>query len=313
MAHRPRIVAVIVLLIVAAVALRGYLPGADPPPRDRPISSFGSLFVVIAMLVVSMAIIVIAVVTQSRHRPVSYGAGDPPREMAGERRPFTWRTILVAVAVVMAWLLLFALLSRLNTQAGIEQPPPDVGAPPPPPPSGAPPPPPTAGQPEEPEPSSNVFSLLAGSMVLLMMAVFVGAAFAGRRRRRSALALSPAGDDYRPVTTASGPDPLARAAEVGLAEAGDLSREPRQAIIACYAAMERELENSPEVVPRESDTPSEVLARAVEHHALRAESATELVELFEEARFSPHVMTEEHRQVAVRALRLVLAELRSIA
>lgn len=309
MAHRPRIVAVIVLLIVAAVALRGYLPGADPPPRDRPTSSFGSLFVVIAMLVVSMAIIVIAVVTQSGHRPVAYGAGDPPREMAGERRPFTWRTILVAVAVVMAWLLLFALLSRLNTQAGIEQPPPEVGDPPPP--SGAPPPP--AGQPEEPEPSSNVFSLLAGSMVLLMMAVFVAAAIAGRRRRRSVLALSPAGDDYRPVTTASGPDPLARAAEVGLAEAGDLSREPREAIIACYAAMERELENSPEVVPRESDTPSEVLARAVEHHALRAESATELVELFEEARFSPHVMTEEHRQVAVRALRLVLAELRSIA
>ena len=167
--------------------------------------------------------------------------------------------------------------------------------------------------PEEPEPSSNIFSLLAGSMVLLMMVVFVGAAIAGRRQRRSAVSTFVAGDDSRPVTTASGPDPLARAAEVGLAEAGDLSREPREAIIACYAAMERELENSPEVVPRESDTPSEVLARAVEHHALQADSAIELVELFEEARFSPHVMTEEHRQVAVRVLRLVLAELRSVA
>lgn len=194
-------------------------------------------------------------------------------------------------------------------QMGIEQPPPDVSAPPP---TGAPPSPP-AEQPEEPDSSSNVFSLLAGSMVLLMMLVFVGAAIAGRRQRRAAVALSPAGDEYRPATTASGPDPLARAAEVGLAEARDLSREPREAIIACYAAMERELENSPEVVPRESDTPSEVLARAVSHRALRAESATELVELFEEARFSPHVMTEEHRQVAVRALRLVLTELRGIA
>jgi Domain of unknown function (DUF4129) len=77
--------------------------------------------------------------------------------------------------------------------------------------------------------------------------------------------------------------------------------------------MERELENAPEVVPRESDTPSEVLARAVEHHALREDSATELVDLFEEARFSPHVMTEEHREIAVRVLRLVLAELRSVA
>ena len=156
-----------------------------------------------------------------------------------------------------------------------------------------------------------MFSLLAGSTVLLMMAVFVGAAIAGRRQRRRDIAGSP-GDEYRPATAAAGPDSLARAAEVGLAEIGDLSREPREAIIACYAAMERELENSPEVVPRESDTPSEVLARAVEHHALRADTATELVDLFEEARFSPHVMTEEHREIAVRVLRLVLAELRSV-
>ena len=204
--------------------------------------------------------------------------------------------ILIAVAVVIAWLLLVALLSRMNAHLGIERHRPMRARRRPaclrPRPS----------RPEEPEPSSNVFSLLAGSTVLLMMMVFVGAAIAGRRRqRRTPVPVSP-GDEYRPATAASGADPLARAAEVGLAEAGDLSREPREAIIACYAAMERELENSPEVVPRESDTPSEVLARAVEHHALRADSATELVELFEEARFSPHVMTEEHRETAVRVL-----------
>ena len=307
MAHRPRVVAVIVLLIVAAVALHGYLPGVETPPRDRPTSSFGSLFAVVAMVVVSMAIIVIAIVTQSRNRPVSYGAGELPREMGGERRPLTWRLILIAVAVVIAWLLLVALLSRMNAQLGIEQQPPDVSTPP----SGTPQPP--VQRPAEPEPSSNVSALLAGSMVLLMMTVFVGAAIAGRRHRRRASAPVSSGDEYRPATAASAPDPLARAAELGLAEAGDLSREPREAIIACYAAMERELENSPDVVPRESDTPSEVLARAVEHHALRADSATELVELFEEARFSPHVMTEEHREVAVWVLSLVLDELRSPA
>ena len=307
MAHRPRVVAVIVLLIVAAVALHGYLPGVETPPRDRPTSSFGSLFAVVAMVVVSMAIIVIAIVTQSRNRPVSYGAGELPREMGGERRPLTWRLILIAVAVVVAWLLLVALLSRMNAQLGIEQQPPDES----PPPSGTPQAP--VERPAEPEPSSNVSALLAGSMVLLMMTVFVGAAIAGRRQRRRASAPVSSGDEYRTATAASAPDPLARAAELGLAEAGDLSREPREAIIACYAAMERELENSPDVVPRESDTPSEVLARAVEHHALRADSATELVELFEEARFSPHVMTEEHREVAVRVLSLVLDELRSPA
>jgi len=308
MAHRPRVVAVIVLLIVAAAALHGYLPGAEAPPRDRPTSSLGSLFAVIAMLVVSMAIIVIAVVTQSRNRPVSHGQGELPRERAGGRQPLTWRMILIAAAVVIAWLLLVALLSRMDTQLGIDAPPPpEAGTPP----SGAPAQP--GEPPEVPEPSSNVFSLLAGSTVLLMMLVFVGAAIAGRRQRRRVLPATATGDEHPTATTASASDPLTRAAEIGLAEAGDLSREPREAIIACYLAMERELENSPDVVPRESDTPTEVLARAVEHDALRADNATELVELFEEARFSPHVMTEDHREAAVRVLSLVLAELRSVA
>ncbi|EUA31340.1 hypothetical protein I550_4250 [Mycobacterium intracellulare 1956] len=35
--------------------------------------------------------------------------------------------------------------------------------------------------------------------------------------------------------------------------------------------------------------------------------------LFTEARFSPHVMNEGHRDVAVRVLRLVLDELRSLS
>jgi hypothetical protein len=100
---------------------------------------------------------------------------------------------------------------------------------------------------------------------------------------------------------------------VGLAEIGDLSREPREAIIACYAAMERELTRVPGAAPLDCDTPSEVLARAVGRHALNADSATRLVDLFEEARFSPHVMDEGHRDSAVEALRLVLEDLRSLA
>jgi Domain of unknown function (DUF4129) len=109
------------------------------------------------------------------------------------------------------------------------------------------------------------------------------------------------------------PHSLAVAAERGLAEMGDLSREPREAIIACYAAMEDAFANSPDAVPQDSDTPSEVLARAVDHDAIHAGTANELVDLFAEARFSPHVMNESHREVAVRALQMVLAELKSTA
>ncbi len=303
-----RVVAVIVLLIVAAVALHGYLPGADPPPRDRPTSGLGSLFAVVAMLVVSMAIIVIAIITQSRRRPVSPGAGEPPREMAGERRPLTWRMVLIAVGVVIAWLVLVALLSRLNCAVGYRAATARCGH---------------SADGRAPAPAAAAGGTGAVVERLLPSRRGDGVAHDGGVRRggdRGPQAAARARQRRcRPATNtglstpAAGADSLARAAELGLAEIGDLSREPREAIIACYAAMERELENSPEVVPRESDTPSEVLARAVEHHALRADSATELVDLFEEARFSPHVMTEEHREIAVRVLRLVLAELRSVA
>ena len=56
---------------------------------------------------------------------------------------------------------------------------------------------------------------------------------------------------------------------------------------------------------------TEVLARAVEHHALHADNAVQLVNLFAEARFSSHEMNERHRELAVGALRVVLNELGS--
>jgi hypothetical protein len=150
-------------------------------------------------------------------------------------------------------------------------------------------------------------------MLILMVLIVVGTAIASRRQRRGAQPYPIAADVTDGQPTAAATQSLARAAELGLAEIGDLSREPREAIIACYAAMERELTRVPGAVPQDFDTPTEVLARAVDHHALHAESATQLVELFEEARFSPHVMNEGHRDIAVDVLRVVLAELRSIA
>jgi hypothetical protein len=82
------------------------------------------------------------------------------------------------------------------------------------------------------------------------------------------------------------------------------------AIIACYIAMERELARVPGAAPQDFDTASEVLARAVDQRALRPGAATRLVDLFEEARFSPHVMNEGHRATAVGVLNQVLAEMR---
>ena len=156
---------------------------------------------------------------------------------------------------------------------------------------------------------------LYASTVLFVLLISAGAIIGIRAQRRGAPLGPPVtddADDRRPIPQIRA-DTLARVAEAGLAEAGDSSREPREAIIACYTAMECELANVPGVAPQDHDTPTEVLARAVENHTLRADSATELVDLFEEARFSPHVMTEGQRDMAVWVLRLVLDELRSTA
>jgi hypothetical protein len=147
----------------------------------------------------------------------------------------------------------------------------------------------------------------------IAMAVLVAASVvASVRRRRVAIAPVVAADLSRPATLPGASDSLVRAAEVGLAEIEDRSREPREAIIACYAAMERELAHVPGAAPQDFDTPTEVLARAVENHALHVDSAVELVNLFEEARFSPHVMSEAHRENAWSVLQLIVADLRSL-
>ncbi len=291
---RVRVLVVIVLLIVAAAALHGYLPGAQAPARVRSTGSLGGLFAVGAMLTVSMAIIAIVVITQQRLPSVSPGTGEAP-ELAGERRPPTSRMVLVAVGVVIAWLLLAALLTRLNMQPGIEHPPSDSSTQPP----------------RKPE-SPNVFWLLVGSAGLLIIVSSVGSMIAtGRRQRRAIAAQVWSGDEYRP-SLATGPESLARAAELGLAEVADLSREPREAMTAGYLAMERELEKAPDAIARNSDDPWEGLARAAETPGnFQAHSVIQLVDLFEEARFSAHVMTEGHRDDAVRALHQVLSELRA--
>jgi hypothetical protein len=309
-----RVVAVILLLFVTAWALRGYLPGsAKAVDRERSSGSPVALIVDIALLCISVAIIGVAVVVRLRsgqaRRP---GPGTLPLSGATMGRP-TWRLSLVALAVIIAWLLLVMMLMRLDLGGPAGQLP--SGTPSAADPGTAPPTTnPTAPQPGSPGGQGHdVIGYLVPPMVILMALIVVGSVVVSRRQRRlpSPTPSSGPGQDIPGQPGAA--ESLARAAEVGLAEIGDLSREPREAIIASYAAMERELTRVPGAAPLDCDTPSEVLARAVGRHALNADSATRLVELFEEARFSPHVMNEGHRDDAVDALRLVLTDLRSMA
>jgi Domain of unknown function (DUF4129) len=309
-----RAIAVVALLFVAAWALRGYLPGVEPAAdRERPTSSPLALVVDVALLAGSVAIIGFAIISRLRNRQGRRpGMGQLPDSPGTMGRP-SWRFSLIALGLMIAWLLLVLVLMRLGVGSPGDQP---LSASPTVPDPGSTPPStnPVPRQPDSPDdPGTGVIGYLVPPMLILMALIVVGTAIASRRQRRAATSWAATADGPEAPAAPGAAESLARAAELGLAEIGDLSREPREAIIACYAAMERELTHVPGAVPQDCDTPSEVLARAVEHHALRADSASQLVELFEEARFSPHVMNEGHRDVAVDALRLVLTDLRSMA
>jgi hypothetical protein len=304
-----RVVAVIVLLIAIAASLRGYLPGverANQPPPD----SGSSPAYVAAMITVSLVIVAVAFIARLRDpRRAPASAGALPNSFSGGRGRPAWRVLMIGAGVLLAWLLLAWVLSRFIVLHSVDQPQaapqstavrvlaPGTNAP---------------QRPRSHDSDANrdvLPYLIAGTVALLTMIV-AGAVVAARRRRVRESRVEPVQTPGRTATAVAATS-LARAAESGLAEITDLNHEPRQAIIACYAAMERELTHFPDAVPQDFDTPTEVLARAVEHHALHAGNAAELVNLFEEARFSPHVMNEAHRTSALRVLQLVLADMRS--
>ena len=74
-----RVVAVIVLLIVIAASLRGYLPGVDRAAQKSPPDSGASLFYVTALLGVSLVIFAVAVIIRLRD----------PRRAASTAKPWT--------------------------------------------------------------------------------------------------------------------------------------------------------------------------------------------------------------------------------
>jgi Domain of unknown function (DUF4129) len=303
-----RVVALIVLMIFVAAALRGYLPAQDHAVHNEHGGGRAAAAFVIAALTATVALLAIAVIARLRDpRAVAPSVGQLSELVdTGKARP-NWRVLLIGFAVIAAWLLMVTLLYRWLVPHAVNPsaPTPAPTAPP----SGH-----ATGPPPQQHPQNNtgdMLGILLAAAVPMLLVIVAGSAIMARRRWR-ATAPRIIVDDYfesSPPTPRS--ESLVRAAEVGLAEIGDLNREPREAIIACYAAMERELANVPGAAPQDFDTPTEVLVRAIERKVLHADNAAQLVNLFEEARFSPHVMNEGHREAAVNVLRLVLAELRS--
>jgi hypothetical protein len=137
-------------------------------------------------------------------------------------------------------------------------------------------------------PPGSVWPLVTG-MVIAILVVLTLAVLSRRRR------VAPSGHlSRRRLATLL--DSLA--AGSGALTAGG---EPRAAIIACYAAMERGFAAAGSA-PDVADTPAEVLARATRAGLVRAEPAETLTGLFRRARYSTYPMTSADSGAAADAL-----------
>jgi Domain of unknown function (DUF4129) len=102
---------------------------------------------------------------------------------------------------------------------------------------------------------------------------------------------------------------LQAALRAGRAALADLT-EDRQAIIACYAAMERSLAGAG--ATREvAETPDELLRRASDAGLLHGDAPATVTALFYQARFSSHEVAAGARTTALRCLDVIEADLRT--
>lgn len=92
-----------------------------------------------------------------------------------------------------------------------------------------------------------------------------------------------------------------------LAGRSALEGEARAAIIACYAAMEESL-SAAGVTLLNSDSPADLLARAAAGGLIQGAAPGRLAELFREARFSTHELSESKLTEARAALDEILAQ-----
>jgi Domain of unknown function (DUF4129) len=267
-----RIALVAVLLLVAAVGVRAL---AEADLGGTPAAGKGGQRLVAVILLAGFVAAVAALFAARRGRA---------RRSGMPQRPPWWQPLVTLAMFTLAIMLAVMLFGRSGLQVAD---------------------PPTVA-PTPPESSPGVPDAWpAGGTALLAVACLLAALLLGRR-----LLARPDPPVFLPAEDALPPEPWATLQEAvasgdtALRDTGD----PRQAIIACYAAMEDSLAGAG--APRRStDTPEELLRRATRAGLVRAAPARTLTGLFREARFSTHPMTAAQRDAAAAALAALRAEL----
>jgi Domain of unknown function (DUF4129) len=275
---RIRVAAVAVLLALAAVGLRAHGTfSRDISTADRAASGAVLATALAVAEGVGLVAFILVLAMARPVRPKKEDLDEPPRP------PIRWWVKTLGVLLALAALAAppFVLLE----EKGRKRPIPPVAVRPGLSPS-------QAGHLVNPA-ASNPWPILVGMLVAIVAVVALALATRVKRipgppRRRPASALLDA--------LAAGHD--------ALAAGGD----PRQAIIACYAAMERGFA-AVGSAPAAADTPAEVLTRATEAGFVRSDSAGMLTGIFRRARYSTQPMTDVDSGQAATALDQMRAEL----
>lgn len=269
-----RVAAVAVLLAVTAAGLRSRGTFSHAPDRALAGASGAVLAAVLiaAECVALIAFVIVLAMARPQRKPKD--EDEPPRP------PFPWwaKTIAVLAAVAAAATPLAVLLTRRTRSVAPLTRPGVLGRG-----AGRPPGLPATAH-------GSPWPLLAGMLIALAV-LFAVTVWSRRTRGHPA---------ERPRDRAR--LALGEALSAGRAAlAGAPGHDPRAAIVACYAAMERGFAAAGSA-PGAADTPAEVLARATRAGLVRSGSAARLAGLFRRARYSSEPMTGADSAAAAAAL-----------
>ena len=288
-----RVAAAAVLLGVTAIGLRAR--GALPSMPSAALASAGGHAITAVLAAVEgaglagCAVLVVLLFRRPRRRRPA----DEDFEHVPWRPPTPWWVKALALAASLA--MLAAPIAALVVQSGRRPAAAARGAGPPAPLVA---PHPAAGHAAPPGPGT-VWPAVGG--VILAIAALAALAVIARRGQRN----------REPVPAAAqAPGDMSALAASVLAGSSALQAAggPRQAIIDCYAAMERGLADAG-TPPADADTPGEVLARAAARGLVRGTAASELTGLFRRARYSRDHVTENDRDAAAVALARLRSDL----
>lgn len=280
-----RIGGLAVVVVVAVVLARARAAGMTPPPVEAPNRTVTE----IVMRTVSLTVLVAGIVLllwgrQRQQKLAARGKKKAPKPKVAFKPN---RRVLIACLVGF----LFALIVQLIGNAANERPKDD-----------------SAYRPRDEDqvqtsqsardrerPRAGEDSGIADGIALILVVLTVGTLGYLLIRRDTDVLEGDEEDEEEAMT---------RAVQAGREAVADRAiTDPREAIVACFAAMESALAHrGGSFSPRAADTPWEVLNRGIDAASLPVDAASTLLRLFREARYSTHPMDDQDRTAADAAL-----------